>query len=104
MSHLQIPGFPIKVGSCTFDVQEVLDLIPKGMCDKFAPAGQPCTLPLAPGYYGDSDPNGSADVVVPDVPAIIAPLLNGALNVKVKVVDPNGNDMVCLQDKLMIKA
>merc|ERR1711973_667582 len=53
---LSLPGVPIKVGSCTYEAQQLLDLVPDDLWAKFAPAGQAKTLPLNPGKYGDLTP------------------------------------------------
>merc|ERR1712038_1383383 len=85
---LTIPNFPIKVGSCTFDAEDVLDLVPKDFCDKFVPPGQQCTLPLGPGFYGDKDANGYAAIVVPDIPSLVIPLIQGDIKVEVRSLTP----------------
>jgi len=99
---LPLPGLPIKVGSCKYEAQELLDLIPKDECDTFAPKGQACTLPLNPGYYGDKDPNGAAVHVLPEIPAILKPLIKGDISVKAMAYDASGAEILCTQNTLSV--
>merc|ERR1712027_157445 len=69
---LPVPGLPISVGSCKYDANDLLALIPAEDCKTFAPAGQACALPLNPGFYGDKDPNGSKSLVLPGKIAVEA--------------------------------
>jgi len=96
-----VPGLPIKLGSCSFDGQEILDLLPKEWCDKYAKSG--CKLPLKPGFYGDSNPKGFAAVTIPDIPSILVPILSGDLTVKAQVVQ-DGTEVICVQNTVHITA
>merc|ERR1711970_1615162 len=58
---LPLPDLPIKVGSCKYEAQELLDIVPDDLWATFAPAGQAKSLPLNPGKYGDFDPNGAIE-------------------------------------------
>merc|ERR1712038_589307 len=99
---IPVPGIPIKVGSCTFGGQEILDIMPKEWCEKYSSNG--CKLPLQPGFYGDKNPNHHETMVLPDIPAILAPLLKGNLKVEVKVFQPDSTEVVCVQNTLTITA
>merc|ERR1711963_1147511 len=55
IGNLPIPCLPIddlNIGSCTYDVQKLLDdAAALGVCDMIMAEGQECTLPLMPGSY-----------------------------------------------------
>merc|ERR1712168_933443 len=100
---VKLPGVPIKVGSCTYEAQQLLDLVPDDLWAEFAPAGQAKTLPLNPGKYGDFDSSGSIDLVIPDIPAIIVPLIKGDIDVTVNF-NINGENILCADDPLHVTA
>lgn len=99
---LPVPGLPISVGSCKYDANDLLALIPAEDCTKFAPAGQACALPLNPGFYGDKDPNGSKSLVLPEIPAIIKPFLSGKIAVEAKAMLDDGTEYLCIQNTLEV--
>merc|ERR1712183_145783 len=100
---LSLAGVPIKVGSCDYNAQELLDLIPAEDCKTFA-HGKACKLPLGPGFYGDSDPNGAAVLTLPKIPFIIVPLIKGDINIQAKAMDAAGNEILCIQNTLSVTA
>merc|ERR1711972_1291276 len=99
---LPVPGLPISVGSCKYDANDLLALIPAEDCKTFAPAGQACALPLNPGFYGDKDPNGSKSLVLPEIPAIIKPFLSGKIAVEAKAMLDDGTEYLCIQNTLEV--
>merc|ERR1712174_61276 len=99
---LPVPGLPISVGSCKYDANDLLALIPAEDCKAFAPAGQACALPHNPGFYGDKDPNGSKSLVLPEIPAIIKPFLSGKIAVEAKAMLDDGTEYLCIQNTLEV--
>ena len=94
---------PVPIGSCEYDAETLLGLLPPEMCQApFFPAGQSCALPLNAGPYGDQDPNGSMTVDLPDVPLILRPFINGNIDIKAQVKDAGGAQLICLQGTLDI--
>ena len=97
----QVPGIPIPVGSCTYDVKILLDLVcamcaEEGNCDDFLPDGQGCALPMKPGHYGGV--TGGKDVVtliIPEIPAIIRPFLTGTLLFEILGTTAAGAEDLC---------
>ena len=80
----------------------MLDLIPQDLWEAYVPEGQEKSLPLNPGAYGDQEPNGSIAVVLPEIPAIIQPFIDGKVKVKAHVMDADGNNEACLEATLNI--
>merc|ERR1712241_52430 len=101
---LPIPGVPVKIGSCDYDAETLLDMVPADLCSKFAPAGEDCKLPLMAGKYGDQDPNGAAVIDISDaIPAIIKTIVNGDIKVEAKAMDASGNqEFLCIQNTVTI--
>merc|ERR1711973_15628 len=88
---LPIAGVPVKIGSCSYDAETLLDFLPADMCSKYAPAGEDCKLPLMAGKYGDQDPNGSVTIdITDDIPAIA------------KAMDASGKEILCIQNVITI--
>merc|ERR1712098_873951 len=87
---LPISTLPIHIGSCSYEAQELLDLIPAEDCQKFAPAGQECKLPLNPGFYGDSDPNG------------VKPFIQGEISVTAKAMNADGTEYLCMKNTVKV--
>merc|ERR1711973_1085356 len=48
LAFAAVAGLPISVGSCKYDANDLLALIPAEDCKTFAPAGQACALPSTP--------------------------------------------------------
>merc|ERR1711973_641240 len=101
-ASVPVHGLPISVGSCKYDANDLLVLIPAEDCKTFAPAGQACALPLNPGFYGDKDPNGSKSLVLPEIPAIIKPSLSGKIAVEAKAMLDDGTEYLCIQNTLEV--
>ena len=80
----------------------MLDLIPQDLWEAYVPEGQAKALPLNPGAYGDQEPNGSIAVVLPEIPAIIQPFIDGKVKVKAHVMDADGGNEACLEATLNI--
>jgi len=99
---LPMPGLPIHIGSCSYEAQDLLDLIPADDCKKFAPEGQACSLPLNPGFYGDKDPNGSKSFVLPAIPFIVRPFLSGDIEVTAKATNADGTEYLCMKNTVTV--
>merc|ERR1712002_229267 len=92
---MPLPDLPFPVGSCTYQAQQLLDVVPDDLWAQFAPAGQSKSLPLNPGKYGDFDATGAITLTIPDIPDIIKPLIRG---------DINGGNILCADDTLHVTA
>merc|ERR1712042_36318 len=92
---LPISGLPVKIGSCSYDVQTLLNLVPADLCSKFFPAGQDCKLPMKPGKYGDQDPNGAATINITD---LIKTIIDGDIEIEAKASDASGKEILCIQN------
>merc|ERR1712142_789843 len=90
---LPIPGVPVKIGSCSYDAQTLLDFVPADLCSQFAPAGEDCKLPLMAGKYGDQDPNGAA---------LIKTIINGDIKIEAKASDASGKEILCIENTVSI--
>merc|ERR1712142_358696 len=100
---LPIPGVPVKIGSCSYDVQTLLDFVPADLCSQFAPAGEDCKLPLMAGKYGDRDPNGAAVIdITDDIPALIKTIINGDIKIEAKASDASGTEILCIENTVSI--
>merc|ERR1712142_842703 len=100
---LPIPGVPVKIGSCSYDVQTLLDFVPADMCSQFAPEGEDCKLPLMAGKYGDQDPNGAAVIdITDDIPALIKTTINGDIKIEAKASDASGTEILCIENTVSI--
>merc|ERR1712212_713406 len=98
---MAVGDLPFKVGSCTYEAQTLLDVVPDELWKKFAPAGQAKALPLNPGNYGDFDENGNIKLTIPDIPEIIKPLIKGDITVTVNF-NINGANILCADDTLHV--
>merc|ERR1712055_643866 len=87
---MAVGDLPFKVGSCTYEAQTLLDVVPDDLWATFAPKGQAKALPLNPGKYGDFDENGN-----------IKPLIKGDITVTVNF-NINGANILCADDTLHV--
>merc|ERR1712142_451375 len=100
---LPIPGVPVKIGSCSYDAQTLLDFVPADLCSQFAPEGEDCKLPLMAGKYGDQDPNGAAVIdITDDIPALIKTIINGDIKIEAKASDASGTEILCIENTVSI--
>ena len=60
------------------------------------PEGQACQLPLNPGTYHPP----AYEMTIPDVPALVSPLLKGKLDAKIFVQMPDGTETSCVQFRI----
>merc|ERR1712142_1050962 len=96
-------GEQVKIGSCDYDAETLLDMVPADLCSKFAPAGEDCKLPLMAGKYGDQDPAGAAVIdITDDIPAIIKTIVNGDIKVEAHAMDASGKEILCIQNTVTI--
>merc|ERR1712111_204419 len=101
VGEFPIPCLPINenlnLGSCEYELEKILyDLEASGKCEEFLPAGQSCSLPLAPGVYAGGDI--PLEIELPEIPEILIPILSPlkALIGEVYGVLPDGTEIACL--------
>merc|ERR1712241_753959 len=100
---IPIPCIPldgISIGTCDYDVQELLNLAADFLCPTYVPEGQACSLPLGPGMYGGQDP---LTVVLGDLPSLIVDLIaSGTYKAVITIVLPDGSEMTCIEGSVDI--
>jgi hypothetical protein len=85
----------LHIGSCTYQLQDLLDEFAEFLCPDWFPEGQDCTLPLNPGTY-----SGSTQFVLPEIPSLIIDLLaSGTYQVTVHAIRPDGTEETCFYIK-----
>merc|ERR1711936_466243 len=97
--EIPIPCLEIEgahIGSCSYDVDLILSMIPDDFCSAHFP--QECATPLNPGTYGGGEP---LVITIPEIPDIIAGFLgSGAYHASATIKNPDGSMMTCLEVKL----
>jgi hypothetical protein len=101
-------GLPVPIGSCKYDVQQLLDFLaedPNFDCDAYFP-GNGCSLPLLAGHYGGAF-HGDDVIVVElpedlEIPAVLKPFLNGKIKIELHI-DAEGAEIVCAKTELHVE-
>ena len=98
-------GLPVPIGSCKYDVQQLLDFLaedPDFDCNKYLP-GNGCSLPLLPGHYGGVFHGDDAIVIeLPadlQIPDILKPFLNGKIKIHLSL-ESGGSEAVCINTEI----
>ena len=82
----------------TYDVDEILSLIPADFCSAHFP--QECATPLNPGTYGGGEP---LVFTIPEIPDIIAGFLaSGTYYADATITNPDGTQMTCLYVRIEV--
>jgi len=102
-------GLPVPIGSCKYDVQQLLDFLaedPDFDCNKYLP-GNGCSLPLLPGHYGGVFHGDDAIVIeLPadlQIPDILKPFLNGKIKIHLSL-ESEGSEAVCINTEIGVSA
>jgi len=102
-------GLPVPIGSCKYDVQQLLDFLaedPDFDCNKYLP-GNGCSLPLLPGHYGGVFHGDDAIVIeLPadlQIPDILKPFLNGKIKIHLSL-ESGGSEAVCINTEIGVSA
>ena len=101
----QLPIIPIPVGSCTYNIQDILDLIEKIpvvgsiICENYLP-GNGCELPMLPGHYGLHPEDDPIHLPVINLPEVILRYLIGTWEMKVEVYDQKLKEVLCTKANL----
>ena len=96
-------GLPIPVGSCKYDIQQLLDLLKqyiKNDCFKYFP-GNGCQLPAKPGHYGSTGPIQLRLPMHFKIPSMIKEFINGDIKIHESVV-AYGSEVICIDTKINI--
>ena len=71
------------------------------LCPTHVPEGQACATPLNPGVYGGEPP---IEVVIPDIPDILADLIgSGTYYAEAEVKFADGSQMTCIYIRLQVE-
>ena len=103
LHKLKVPKAPIPVGSCTYEMQDLLDLLQNVIqddCFKYFP-GNGCKLPLMPGHYGTGGP---LSIKLPKhikIPKILKYFINGGIKVHDSITI-NNNEAICTNAEIYI--
>lgn len=98
-------GLPVKIGSCDYNADDLLPLIPAEDWEKYCPEGQPQKTPLKIGHYGSHDPNSRLTIELDDISAIedLLPLIKGkTVHAKAEFETAGGDKMACFENDLKI--
>ena len=96
-------GGPVPVGSCTYDIQQLLDLAKqhiKDDCYKYFPTNG-CQLPIAVGKYGTTRP---LQIKLPEhfrIPSIVKEFMNGGIKIHESVI-AHGSEAICVDTKIYL--
>ena len=99
----KVPKAPIPVGSCTYEIQDLLKLLQNVIqddCFKYFP-GNGCKLPLMPGHYGTGGP---LSIKLPKrikIPKILKYFINGGIKVHDSITI-NNNEAICTNAEIYI--
>lgn len=102
-----LPFIPIPVGSCTYQIQDLFDIIKNipiegtNICKDYFP-GNGCQLPMLPGHYGMQPENEPLLLPTFNLPEFILHYLIGTWEVKVEVYDENLKELLCVKTMLKL--
>merc|ERR1712138_198148 len=94
---LEIGG--LHIGSCDYDVDELLTTVGDFLCPDYVPEGQACALPLSPGVYGGSEPLTVGPIE--DIPDILLPFLKGTIAAEGKLTSASGMNLLVFGSELL---
>ena len=96
-------GGPVPVGSCKYDIQQLLDLAKlhiKEDCFKYFPING-CQLPIAAGHYGTANP---LKIQLPEhfkIPSMVKEFMNGGIKIHESVI-VYGSEAICINTKIYL--
>jgi len=97
---ISVAGVPVKIGSCHYEAQQLLNLVPAATAEKFFPAGQTNQLPLRAGHYGSAQ---DAIITLPEIPGgLIGHLIHGKFDVEIKISNAQNHPILCISDVITI--
>ena len=103
-----MPVIPIPVGSCTYQLQELFDLIKNIplfgdiICNKYLP-GNGCDLPMLPGHYGGAAGGDDAITIdIPPIPDIIYGYLTGTFDITLEIYNEEWKELVCTKTTIEV--
>ena len=63
--------------------------------------GQDCNLPFMPGQYAAG--SDKIEILLPEIPSVLAPFLKGTINAKVTGKKADGTPVACLEVNLILE-
>ena len=84
-----------------YDADYLLTKFSDFLCPAHVPEGQACATPLNPGVYGGEP---AIEVVIPDIPDILADLIgSGTYYAEAEVKFEDGSQMTCIYIRVQVE-